>query len=177
MGEVGALPVKAGSLGRNSYTIGQRDGVGVTSGAYRLYRGFQPVLHLEYSPGEGRRVLAIEDHWIDPLWCRCCTNQSWPPCWDMVVRWSMRRPLLIMMGVTTPLSSARHHRGAQSLPRCSSKAPSLRNATSRSPGSGMCTLLELGEAQVAPLGQASGRVGVDVAAQWRVWPAVRPQPI
>ena len=74
-----------------------------------------------------------------PLMARCDRSQSAPPSCAISERCSMRRPLRIMIGTTRPQSSARHQRGDQSLPRCSSNAPSLRNATRLSPLSGMCT--------------------------------------
>src|SRR5690606_12147417 len=122
--------------------FGLGDDVGQARGITPLRvggEGAQRILGLDDRAGDRRRVAAIDDGRREAVVAHVAGQPAAPPSCTIWVRCSMRRPLRIITGIAYPLSSARHQRGAQSWPRCSSNAPSLRKATTLSPGSGMCT--------------------------------------
>lgn len=77
----------------------------------------------------------------------------------------MRWPLRIITGTAKPLSCARHQRGAQSGPRCSSKRTVAEKGNQRFARQRHVDVLQFGKAEVAAFGHGAGGVGAGMAAQ------------
>jgi len=94
-----------------------------------------------------------------PCSARYLTNQAVAPSWRQGGALINAARFVIIIGMAKPQSSDATS-AEPSHPRAALKAPSLRKATSRSPGRGIWTDA-LDEARISPLGQPSGRISID----------------